>query len=87
MKPVDEVNRLSGPGTGLEEYPALTQSGGKWPTRIADMCGQFVEELGEDEIYAEWLNSDREIERFKTAMCSGAGIRDQCKAIKKREEL
>ncbi|CAD5119051.1 DgyrCDS7700 [Dimorphilus gyrociliatus] len=86
VKPVDGVNRLSGPGTGLEEYPALTQSGGKWPTRIADLCGQILEELDELEIYEEWIRSGKSLEKFKTNMCSGSGIKNQCQSMPKQHE-
>ncbi|KAF6017534.1 MZB1 [Bugula neritina] len=51
LKQMGGINRLSGPGTEAEEEPGMMQGGGKWPNRLAMMCGEIAGELDEYDMY------------------------------------
>lgn len=57
VKEINKVKRLSGPGLDSADTPGIMQGGGRWPNRLKQMCGDFVGELGEDEIYNAYKNN------------------------------
>jgi hypothetical protein len=42
---------LSGPGVPGGDMPGVTMGGGKWPGRLAMLCGTMVGDVGEDVVY------------------------------------
>jgi len=91
LKEVKKVKRLSGVGLETSEVPGVTAGGGKWPTRLRDMCGTYSGELGEMEIYKNFKKNRDDIKGFEDYLCRGKGVRTDCiksdKKKKRKEEL
>ncbi|XP_022252948.1 marginal zone B- and B1-cell-specific protein-like [Limulus polyphemus] len=75
LKEVEGVKRLSGPGLPTENVAAMTQMGGKWPSRIQEICHMYLGEIGEMEIYRAFQEDPHQLSVF---MCYGQGVQGYC---------
>jgi len=78
---ITEINgrpRLKGPGLETDGIPGVTRAGGKWPFRLHQTCENYVGDLGEEEIYEQFLRSKSKSE-FSAYMCEQSGDLAVCK--------
>lgn len=69
---------LKGPAFPNRNDPGMSMGGGLWPTRYANYCGNIMEKLYEDEIYAAY----RQGNLFNELCMTGAGTKDCAKILK-----
>jgi hypothetical protein len=82
LKEVDGVNKLTGDGLEANNAHGVTSGGGKWPSRLQHMCGSYVEEFSESEIYDLYLNDPKSLKSLVNHLCRGEGVLGECsKAI------
>lgn len=56
--------------------------------RIAAMCDDFVGDLGDDVIYAQYKKQRSDVQKFTQWLCEGSGIRGHCANVgKTKQEL
>ncbi|GFU26981.1 marginal zone B- and B1-cell-specific protein [Nephila pilipes] len=79
LKLVEGVNRLSGPGLETERVMGMTQMGGRWPTRLQEMCHYYMGEAGELEMYNAFLEGQNQLTNF---LCYGTDIYSHCNHMK-----
>lgn len=87
IKEVKGINRLSGAGLETKDSPGLLSGGGKWPGRLMNMCSSFVEEIGEEDLYATYRRDLSDVTALEKALCKGSGIFGECNKIQQRPEL
>jgi len=82
LKTVDGINRLTGPGIETEGVPGMIAGGGKWPGRLAEMCANLVELLGEETIYSTFMKKSPNKEgKLRDLLCYGPGATGSCNMI------
>ena len=91
IKPVNNINRLSGNGLAASDIPGMLSGGGKWPGRLVDKCYQVIGEIGEENIYKSYQATNdgtvSEPFQFAQTIClRGDGIQD-CKTLEELETL
>jgi len=69
---------LKGPAFPNRSEPGMSMGGGLWPVRYANYCGNIMEKLYEDEIYAAY----RQGNLFNELCMTGAGTKDCAKILK-----
>jgi len=84
LKEVDGVNRLSGPGLETSGVAGVLSGGGKWPGRLMEVCNRFVEELGDEGVYAIYHRDPSKKRVLEDALCYGDGIFSDCEGYKRK---
>lgn len=87
LKDMDGRNELSGPGIEkTANRPTMMQGGGLWPTRLANICSDFNDRIGEEEVYANFAEF-KDLNKFEQYLCYGpASAGKFCKPESKNEE-
>lgn len=81
IKDIEGTHRLSGPGLEAEHMPGVIYGGGRWSARVYEMCGSFIEEVGETSIYDAYRRNPRTKIELETFLCneqSEGNIRGSC---------
>ncbi|XP_064627168.1 marginal zone B- and B1-cell-specific protein-like isoform X2 [Lineus longissimus] len=83
IREINNVKRLIGAGLPEANEPGMMQGGGKWPSRLHDMCDQFVGDLEEENIYAVFKKRPEDIQNFENYLCRGpeTGLRGACSKL------
>ena len=57
--------------------------------RLMNTCSNFVDELGEEQLYEIYRHDPSDIKAFENSLCKGTGIFGECskKQDKQRQEL
>ncbi|ESO89027.1 hypothetical protein LOTGIDRAFT_154102 [Lottia gigantea] len=87
LRNVDGVTKLSGPGLDITNQPGMIMSGGRWHQRMRYLCGNIVGEVGEEEIYDNYLFNRN---HMGDVLCRGTGVTNSCidaKNNRKNEKL
>ena len=86
MKEVDGHNRLSGPGIEKESKgPTMIQGGGFWPGRLRNICLDFIDKVGEENLYSNFKKVET-LEAFWQYLCYNKETGGPfCGAVKKDE--
>ncbi|PAA74626.1 hypothetical protein BOX15_Mlig020811g3 [Macrostomum lignano] len=74
VKEVGGSLRMVGPGLNLrQDEPGIIQGGGKMPARMRNLCHQFRGEIGEEELYEEFLKHPTSRQKLEDFLCRNKG--------------
>jgi len=78
VQTMDGQIALKGPAFPQRDDPGMSMGGGLWPVRYSNYCGNIMERVYEDEIYAAY----RQGNLFNELCMTGSGSKDCAKILK-----